>query len=120
MLGQRSWFCKLPWEASHRLKPFWYACRGKLGTISNFHPLTFNLASKVKCQLKAYGPVHPDANSEGIRYPDVISGQYPVVRPLTRNLTLKLTLKDKLKVIFLFSVLNLTLERGLEEIRIRM
>ena len=45
-----------------------------------------------------------------------ISGCYPVPRPLTLNLTLKMTLNIKTKVIFVFSVPNLTLKRVLREI----
>ena len=37
----------------------------------------------------------------------VFSGQYLVPRPLTLNKTLKMTLKNKIKVIFVFSVLTL-------------
>ena len=46
---------------------------------------------------------------------DVTSGRYPVPCPLTSNLTFKMILEIKIKVIFVFSVLNLTLEQGLEE-----
>ena len=45
-----------------------------------------------------------------------ISGCSPVPRPLTFNLTLKMTLNIKTKVIFVFSVPNLTFKRVLREI----
>ena len=43
-------------------------------------------------------------------------GTYLVPRPLTSTLTFKMTLKIEMKFIFVFSVLNLILERGLQEI----
>ena len=50
---------------------------------------------------------------------DVISGRYPVLHPLTLNLTFEIALNIEMKVIVVFSVPNLNLERGLEEILIR-
>ena len=44
-----------------------------------------------------------------------ISECYPVPRPLTLNLTLKMTLNIRTKVIFVFSVPNLTFKRVLRE-----
>ena len=41
---------------------------------------------------------------------DLISGRFLVTLPLTLNLTLNVTLKNKMKFIFLFSVINLTLD----------
>ena len=47
------WFwkvLKVPREASHRLKSFWY----DIWTISSTPPLTLNLTSKVKCQVSLH------------------------------------------------------------------
>ena len=50
---------------------------------------------------------------------NVISGRHPVFHPLTLNLTFEMTFNIEMKVIFVLSVPNLTLEEGLEEILIR-
>ena len=83
--------------------------------------MTLNLTLDAKYQVEGHGYVSSRGRLSvafeiilvGTR-DEVILGRYPVPRLLTLNLTLKMTLKSKMKVILVFSVLNLNLERGLE------
>ena len=50
---------------------------------------------------------------------DIISVWYSVSYPSSLNSTFNMTLKIEIKVIFVFSVQNMTMERGLQEIWIR-
>ena len=87
-------------------KPFWYACWRKFGTISGapslIKPLTWPW--RLNARSKAMVVYNGQARDTSCRLrpfytrADLISGRYPVSRPLSLNLTLKVKYQVKCQV----------------------
>ena len=107
MSGQRPWLCNVLREASYRLRPFWYTCRHNFGTISDTPPFDLELdlegqvpGRQMPIQVKYHRFLNCPMKLAVVcdhfgKHADVISGQYPVPRPMTLNLTSKVKCQVK-------------------------